>query len=146
MVAGEDLSLPVLVAKMAGSEKVWKAVVTFCEEVVLQKETAERIRRQGVASPTPAGVAAAAAANSGKDEEGSEAEGETLTPPTTPSATPHLRRSRRLMALTAGGGASGDIGLWGGDVRDANHIVSVPPVASSVGSSPPRYTSVERDG
>jgi len=46
---------------MAGSEEIWRAVVDFCEEVMLQKETAERIRRQKAALPAPAGAAAAVA-------------------------------------------------------------------------------------
>jgi len=70
---------------------------------MLQKETADRIRRQEAASPLSAGVVAAAAATSGGDE-GSEDEGEVPTPPLTPSTTPRAR-SRRLMAL-AGGGAT----------------------------------------
>lgn len=52
---GNDLSLPVLITKMIRSERSWKAVVFFCEQVMLQKEAAERIRRQEA-------VAAAAAA------------------------------------------------------------------------------------
>jgi len=67
-VAGQDLSLPVLISRMAGSEEVWRAVAAFCEEVVLQKETAERIRRQEIAAPpAPAGITAAATDSS--DEE-----------------------------------------------------------------------------
>jgi len=46
---------------MAGSGEAWRAVTAFCEEVMLQKETAERIRRQEAASPSSAGVVAAAA-------------------------------------------------------------------------------------
>jgi len=56
---GEDLSLPVLVTRIAGSEKVWRAVVTYYKEVLLQKEAAERIRRQEAAA------AEAAAAETG---------------------------------------------------------------------------------
>jgi len=60
-VAEEDLSLSVLVIRVAGSEQIWRTVVHFCEEVMLQKETAERIRRQEAALPAPAGAAAAVA-------------------------------------------------------------------------------------
>jgi len=77
VVAGEDLSLPVLVAKMVGSEEVWRAVIAFCEEVVLQKETAERIRHQH-----RRGAAAAVADSSDEEEEESEGdEGVVRTPP-----------------------------------------------------------------
>jgi len=52
-VVVDDLSLPVLVTKIAGSEEAWRAVV-ICE--VMLKETAERIRRQEIAaSPAPVG-------------------------------------------------------------------------------------------
>ncbi|XP_063828916.1 uncharacterized protein LOC135078242 [Ostrinia nubilalis] len=43
-VVGRDLSLPSLVNAMLGSEGCWKAVASFCEEVILQKEAAERER------------------------------------------------------------------------------------------------------
>jgi len=46
---------------MAGSEEIWRAVVDFCEEVMLQKETAGRIPHQEAALSAPAGAAAAAA-------------------------------------------------------------------------------------
>jgi len=42
---GNDLSLLVLIAKMLNSERSWKAVASFCEATMLQKETAKRIRR-----------------------------------------------------------------------------------------------------
>jgi len=94
---------------MAGSGEAWKAVTAFCE-VMLQKETAERIRRQEAASPPSAGVVAAAAATSGGDE-GSEDEGEVPTLPPTPSTTPRARRSRRLTALAGGSDTRGDARL-----------------------------------
>ena len=47
---GSDLSLPTIVQKMVGSKDSWKAVVSFCEQVVLQKETAERVREADPAS------------------------------------------------------------------------------------------------
>jgi len=46
---------------MAGSEEIWRAVVDFCEKVMLQKETPERIRHQEAALKAPAGAAAAVA-------------------------------------------------------------------------------------
>ncbi|XP_072766605.1 uncharacterized protein [Anoplolepis gracilipes] len=45
-VVGNDLSLPTMVTKMLGDERSWKAIVFFCEQVMTQKEAAERIRRQ----------------------------------------------------------------------------------------------------
>jgi len=96
-VAGEDLSLPVLVAKMTGSEEVWRAVVTFCEEVVLQKETAERIRRQEIAAPpAPAEVAAAAAEDSEEEGEPEDDGGSVSTP---------LRPPQRLPRTEGAGGS-----------------------------------------
>jgi len=80
-VVGEDLSLPVLVTKMAGSEEAWRAVVTFCEEVMLRKETAERIRRQEIALPAPVGGGTAATAASGTKEEEPENGGGAPAPP-----------------------------------------------------------------
>lgn len=41
---GEDLSLSSVVNKMFGSEEAWSAVVSFCEQVMLQ-EAAERVRQ-----------------------------------------------------------------------------------------------------
>ena len=41
---GGDLSLPTIVRKMVGSDGSWDAVVSFCEEVMSQKEAAERER------------------------------------------------------------------------------------------------------
>jgi len=34
-VVGADLPLPVLINRMTGSEKCWKAAVSFCEAVML---------------------------------------------------------------------------------------------------------------
>ena len=44
-VIGADLSLPAVVSEMVGRREAWAAAVTFCEAVMLQKETAERERR-----------------------------------------------------------------------------------------------------
>jgi len=77
-VVGHDLSLLVFVAKMIGSEEAWKAAVSFCEAVMLAKETAERIRRQEAAAEKAAAamaaVAAAPAAPVGSDSESEEEE------------------------------------------------------------------------
>lgn len=43
---GRDLSLPSVIIAMLGSERSWQAVVSFCEEVMSQKETAERVREE----------------------------------------------------------------------------------------------------
>ncbi|XP_025262989.1 uncharacterized protein LOC112637435 [Camponotus floridanus] len=43
-VVGDDLSLPIIVAKMVESEDAWDAMVSFCENVISQKEAAERVR------------------------------------------------------------------------------------------------------
>lgn len=42
---GPELSLPSIVSKMLGSDKVRTAVDPFCEVVMTQKETVERVRR-----------------------------------------------------------------------------------------------------
>jgi len=102
MVAEEDLSLLVLVAKMVGSEEVWRAVVTFCEGVVLQKETAERIRRRELAAP-PAPVGwrqrsrTAATTRRGSPRR---TRGMYQHPPPSPPA-PAVRRSQRLVSRGA---------------------------------------------
>ena len=41
---GDDLSLPALVKAMVEDERSWQAALTFCEEVMSQKEAAERER------------------------------------------------------------------------------------------------------
>lgn len=43
-VVGQDLSLPGVVNAMLGSEESWAAVASFCEDVISQKEEAERAR------------------------------------------------------------------------------------------------------
>lgn len=43
-IVGEDLSLANVVVAMLSSERSWKAMVSFCEEVIFLKETAERVR------------------------------------------------------------------------------------------------------
>ncbi|XP_026825412.1 uncharacterized protein LOC105287771 [Ooceraea biroi] len=42
---GGDLSLPTIVREIVGSERSWKAFSSFCEEVISQKEEAERMRQ-----------------------------------------------------------------------------------------------------
>lgn len=49
---GADLSLPAVVAAMLESEGNWGAVLSFCEQVMLQKEQAER-QREDVALDDP---------------------------------------------------------------------------------------------
>nr|XP_012217918.1 PREDICTED: uncharacterized protein LOC105669503 [Linepithema humile] len=46
-VVGEDLSLPALVNAMLEGEDKWRAVSSFCDKVMFQKEEAERIRKGG---------------------------------------------------------------------------------------------------
>lgn len=43
---GIDLLLPAIVKEMAGSEEAWKAVISFCSRVMMQKEIAERARER----------------------------------------------------------------------------------------------------
>ncbi|XP_076301788.1 uncharacterized protein LOC143219866 [Lasioglossum baleicum] len=43
-VEGWDLSLPVVLVRMIESERSWRAVTSFCEEVMSRKEVAERAR------------------------------------------------------------------------------------------------------
>ncbi|XP_063894325.1 uncharacterized protein LOC135117866 [Helicoverpa armigera] len=43
-VVGDDLSLPSVIGAMLGSEEAWDAVASFCEDVMSQKEAAERLR------------------------------------------------------------------------------------------------------
>lgn len=47
---GQDLSLPAVVASMLEGDDKWKAVITFCEAVMAQKESSERERER--ADPT----------------------------------------------------------------------------------------------
>lgn len=42
-VVGEDLALPKLVEVMLGNERAWDAMAYFCEDVISQKEAAERV-------------------------------------------------------------------------------------------------------
>jgi hypothetical protein len=49
-VVGHDLSLPAVVEAMVGGDRSWKAVASFCEEVMTQKEAAERGREDDPAS------------------------------------------------------------------------------------------------
>jgi len=48
-IVGEDLSLPAVVSAMLGSEDAWVAMVS-CEQVMLQKEAAERDREDDPSS------------------------------------------------------------------------------------------------
>ncbi|PZC82477.1 hypothetical protein B5X24_HaOG210226 [Helicoverpa armigera] len=41
---GDDLSLPSVIDAMLGSEEAWDAEASFCEDVMSQKEAAERMR------------------------------------------------------------------------------------------------------
>lgn len=47
---GADLSLPAVVSSMVDSERSWKAVLSFCEDVMSQKEAAERMRENDALS------------------------------------------------------------------------------------------------
>ncbi|CAB3227751.1 unnamed protein product [Arctia plantaginis] len=49
-VIGVDLSLPAVVRSMAGSDSCFIAVATFCEEVISQKEAAEKAREDDLHS------------------------------------------------------------------------------------------------
>lgn len=56
---GGDLSLPVIVKATADSEDAWKAMVSFCEDVLSQKEAAERDREaDSAANPAEGGAGA----------------------------------------------------------------------------------------
>lgn len=46
-----DLALNSIVAAMLGSDRNWRAMTTFCEEIISQKETAEREREQSEHAP-----------------------------------------------------------------------------------------------
>jgi hypothetical protein len=50
---GEDLSLPVIAKAMVDSEVNWRAVVSFCEDVLSQKEAAERVREADPSAEWP---------------------------------------------------------------------------------------------
>ncbi|RVE47213.1 hypothetical protein evm_008181 [Chilo suppressalis] len=45
-VVGRDLSLPTLVRAMVDSATSWEAVASFCEQIMLQREAAERAREE----------------------------------------------------------------------------------------------------
>ncbi|CAG4950610.1 unnamed protein product [Colias eurytheme] len=45
-VVGSDLSLPSIVRAMVGSDRSWRAVITFSEDVISRKEEAERVRER----------------------------------------------------------------------------------------------------
>ncbi|KAI8433220.1 hypothetical protein MSG28_015298 [Choristoneura fumiferana] len=47
---GGDLSLPALIEKMAESEEAWAALCVFADDIMSQKETAEREREDDVNS------------------------------------------------------------------------------------------------
>jgi len=44
-VVGVNLSLPAIIESILGSERSWRGFLAFCEEVLLKKEEAERVRR-----------------------------------------------------------------------------------------------------
>ncbi|XP_047537828.1 uncharacterized protein LOC125071551 [Vanessa atalanta] len=48
---GGDLSLPSVINAMIDSERCWKEMVLFCENVMTQKEAAERERENSTADP-----------------------------------------------------------------------------------------------
>jgi len=81
---GGDLSLPVFVSRMVGSENTWKAVASFCEQVMLQKEEAA------------AAAAAAAVATSSNEESGKEEEEEDASVTSARSSTPTFPPLARL--------------------------------------------------
>ncbi|XP_045506879.1 uncharacterized protein LOC123703050 [Colias croceus] len=45
-MVGSDLSLPIVVGAMCEREDVWMAVLSFCDAVMSQKESAERDRER----------------------------------------------------------------------------------------------------
>lgn len=47
-IIGDDLSLPTVVRAMVDSDRKWGAVATFCEDVISQKEAAERVRENDI--------------------------------------------------------------------------------------------------
>jgi len=49
-IVGEDLSLSAVVSAMVEGEDAWCAMVSFCEDVMLQKEAAERDREDDPSS------------------------------------------------------------------------------------------------
>jgi len=51
-VVGGDLSLPAVIGAVVGSEGSWRGFLAYCEEVLLIKEEAERVRRGEVAGPS----------------------------------------------------------------------------------------------
>jgi len=57
-VVGNDLSLPAVVDAILGSERSWKSLLAYCEEVMRIKEEAERIRRGEVVAEGVDGAAA----------------------------------------------------------------------------------------
>jgi len=86
---------------MPGSEEAWRAVITFCE-VMLQKETAERIRRREAAPPAPAGRQRRSqrAATKRRRKSPRTIGAQSRPPPTHPA--PPVRRSQRVRALARG--------------------------------------------
>ncbi|XP_064074654.1 uncharacterized protein LOC135193962 [Vanessa tameamea] len=50
-IVGRDLSLPSVINAMIDSERCWKEMVLFCENVMTQKEAAERERENSTADP-----------------------------------------------------------------------------------------------
>ncbi|PZC77335.1 hypothetical protein B5X24_HaOG203494 [Helicoverpa armigera] len=50
--AAGNLSLPAVASCMVSSEEEWNAVASFCEEVMVLKEAAERVRESATSLPT----------------------------------------------------------------------------------------------
>jgi hypothetical protein len=50
-VVGADLSLPAVIKSMVDSDRSWNAMLSFCEEVLAQKEREERAREDAAEAP-----------------------------------------------------------------------------------------------
>lgn len=65
-VVGNDLSLPAIIREILSNEEAWRAFLRFAENVMIRKESAERIRR-GEAAPAAPRVAYGPHADRGRD-------------------------------------------------------------------------------
>jgi len=54
-MVGDDLSLSAVFDAILGSERSWKGFLTFCEEVMTEKEAAERVRRGEISATDDGG-------------------------------------------------------------------------------------------
>ena len=45
-----DLSIPAVTKAMVGEDRSWKAVASFCEQVMIQKQSMERMREDDASS------------------------------------------------------------------------------------------------